>query len=73
MMMDKLFFNPRKQPKAISLFTLGAAILLACIVPRLGADSVPDWVRAAARDTLPPVPNDAVAVVLPRRTDRHRA
>jgi hypothetical protein len=64
MMMDKLFFSPRKQPKAISLFVLGGAVLLACIVPRLGADSVPDWVRAAARDTLPTVPNDAVAVVL---------
>jgi uncharacterized protein DUF3857/transglutaminase superfamily protein len=63
-MTAKLFSSSRKPPKAISLCALGALIVLACVVSHLDADSVPDWVRAAARETLPPLVKDPMAAVL---------
>lgn len=51
----------------ISLGLSAATLLLAllCFSPRVHAsDSAPDWLRAAAAQTLPDYPKDAVAVVL---------
>jgi len=47
-----------------------AAILTTCagialsVSPVLWADSAPDWLRAAARDSLPEYPKDTVAIIL---------
>jgi transglutaminase-like putative cysteine protease len=53
--------------RKINLALLAAALLLALVwfSPRTrAADSAPDWLRAAAAETLPEYPKDAVAVVL---------
>ncbi|MGA8072085.1 MAG: DUF3857 and transglutaminase domain-containing protein [Candidatus Acidiferrales bacterium] len=63
-MMGKSFSSPRKWPRGISPLTLGALILIAFAAARLGADSVPDWVSVAARESMPPLPKDPVAVIL---------
>lgn len=64
-MTGKSFYNRRRQPRAIKYLALAAVIAVACVVPRLGADSAPDWVRAAARESFPPVMGkDPVAVIL---------
>jgi transglutaminase-like putative cysteine protease len=43
---------------------LWALLLVSCSVPALAKDSVPDWVRAAAAQTLPTYPEETNAVVL---------
>ena len=51
----------------INLAVFAAALLLAllCFSPGVYAsDTAPDWLRAAAAETLPDYPKDAVAVML---------
>jgi len=55
------------RPKTTSLLARLAWIAvmgLACVVPRAGADSAPDWLRAAAQQKLPAYPDDPIAVTL---------
>src|SRR5271170_6727101 len=47
---------------ALVAVTLAAAV--SWFSPRVFADTAPDWLRAAAHQTLPEYPKDAVAVVL---------
>jgi hypothetical protein len=57
----------RNRPKAISRIILrasSAVALICCFAPRAGADSAPDWLRAAAQEKLPSYSGDPVAVVL---------
>lgn len=63
-MTDKSFSSPRRSPRAISPVALGVLILLVCAASRLGADSVPDWMAVAARESMPPMSKDPVAVIL---------
>jgi hypothetical protein len=61
----KSFFSPPRRPRGISPFALGVILILISAATLPGADSVPDWVRAAAREPLPAtLPKDARAVVL---------
>lgn len=59
-----------KPPKAIRFAVIAAvsiavlAPLLVWFSPRVFADTAPEWMRAAAHDSLPAYPKDAVAVVL---------
>jgi Domain of Unknown Function with PDB structure (DUF3857)/Transglutaminase-like superfamily len=65
MMTVKSFFSPPKPPRGINPLALGVILILVCAATLPGADSVPDWVRAAAREPLPAaMPKDAKAVVL---------
>jgi len=63
-MMDKLFSSPRRSPRGIKLLAFGALVVITLAAARLGADSVPDWVSAAARESLPPLVKDPVAAIL---------
>src|SRR5277367_868518 len=52
---------------AVALLALAAVTLAAALSwfsPRAFADTAPDWLRAAAHQTLPEYPKDTVAVVL---------
>jgi transglutaminase-like putative cysteine protease len=52
---------------AAALSALAAATLAAALswfAPRVFADTAPDWLRAAAHQTLPEYPKDTIAVVL---------
>jgi hypothetical protein len=66
----KSFCRARNQRKLIRLgltAVVAAAVLAAILVsgvPRVLADTAPDWMRAAARETLPEYPKETVAVVL---------
>lgn len=63
-MTDKSFYNPRRSPRGINLLAFGALIVITFAAARLGADSVPDWVSAAAHESLPPLVKDPVAAIL---------
>src|SRR5271154_6466303 len=56
------------RPVAAAALTALAAVTLAAALswfsPRVFADTAPDWLRAAAQQTLPEYPKDTVAVVL---------
>src|SRR6202041_585636 len=56
------------KPVAVAALTTLAAVALAaalsCFSPRVFADTAPDWLRAAAHQTLPEYPKDTIAVVL---------
>jgi uncharacterized protein DUF3857/transglutaminase superfamily protein len=55
------------RPKVTSsrwLAILAAALAMAAAAPSVRADSAPDWLRAAAKDSLPNYPNSPIAVVL---------
>ncbi len=62
--------NPRKITRLVTAAALAAlfAVALASVFgrfsPRVLADNAPDWLRAAAHQTLPEYPKDAVAVML---------
>src|SRR5271154_2951418 len=59
--------NQRKIIRTASIAAFSAAVLAPILVwlsPRALADTAPEWMRAAAHDTLPEYPKDAVAVVL---------
>src|SRR5580658_3764506 len=61
----KSFFSPRRRPRGISPVALGVILVVVSAATLAGADSVPDWVRAAAREPLPAtMPKDAKAVIL---------
>jgi Domain of Unknown Function with PDB structure (DUF3857)/Transglutaminase-like superfamily len=52
-------------PLKISLGAASFALTLCCwAAPCLAGNTAPDWLRAAAQETLPEYPKDAVAVVL---------
>lgn len=63
-MMHKSFCNSHRWLRGISLLAFAALLLAAWLVPGLSADSVPAWMRAAARESLPPLSKDPLAVVL---------
>jgi transglutaminase-like putative cysteine protease len=59
--------NPRKITRFTSILALFLAAIAALVsrsIPRVLADSAPDWLRVAAHETLPENPKDAVAVIL---------
>src|SRR5580693_3978056 len=62
--------NPRKITRLVTttalaaLFALALASVFSRFSPRVLADNAPDWLRAAAHQTLPEYPKDAVAVML---------
>ncbi len=64
----KSFCSRLKSVRLVSTALLTALGLLAVVLgprgTRVYADSVPEWMRAAARDSLPPAEKDAVAVIL---------
>jgi transglutaminase-like putative cysteine protease len=67
MMMRKFFSRSLILPKAISLPVLAvfaAGATLCWFLPRVEANSVPEWLRAVAQEKLPDYSKDAVAVVL---------
>lgn len=47
-----------------ALFTVALAPVFSRLSPRVLADTAPEWLRAAAQQTLPEYPKDTVAVVL---------
>ncbi len=65
-MMHKLSCSLHKQARAGSWISLLAVAL--CFVgfarPGQAGDTAPDWLRAAARETVPVFPNNPVAVIL---------
>jgi Domain of Unknown Function with PDB structure (DUF3857)/Transglutaminase-like superfamily len=62
--------NPLRIIRPVAVATLAAVSVVALastfgrLSPRVLADTAPDWLRAAAHQTLPEYPKDAVAVVL---------
>lgn len=55
----------RRTTKAAVLLALTQALLMVWLAPSArAADAAPDWLRAAAHETLPEYPKDTVAVVL---------
>ena len=61
----KSFFSPPRRPRGISPAVLGVILILVSAATLPGADSVPDWVRTAAREPLPAtMPKDAKAIIL---------
>jgi hypothetical protein len=66
--------NPQKITRLVAAAALAALFAVALTValaslfrrfsPRVFADNAPDWLRAAAHQTLPDYPKDTVAVVL---------
>src|SRR5580692_9409400 len=68
MTMRKSFCKMLNLPKITRSFTAAALLALAAALswfsPRVFADTAPDWLRAAAHQTLPEYPKDTVAVVL---------
>lgn len=66
-MMRKSFSRSLIRTKAISppvLAVLAAGAALCWFLPRVEADSAPDWLRAVAQEELPDYSKDTVAVVL---------
>src|SRR5579863_3082553 len=56
---------PNRRKINLALFAASILLALAWLSPRTrAADSAPDWLRAAAAETLPDYPKDAVAVML---------
>jgi transglutaminase-like putative cysteine protease len=56
---------PNRRKINLALLALAVLLALAWFSPRTrAADSAPDWLRAAAAETLPDYPKDAVAVML---------
>jgi hypothetical protein len=73
MTMRKSFCKMLNLPKITRSVTAAALLALAAVTlaaalswfsPRVFADTAPDWLRAAAHQTLPEYPKDTVAVVL---------
>src|ERR1700734_3148149 len=73
MTMRKSFCKMLNLQKITRSFTAAALLALAAVTlaaalswfsPRVFADTAPDWLRAAAHQTLPEYPKDTVAVVL---------
>jgi hypothetical protein len=57
--------TPNQRKINLALFAAALLLALAWFSPRTrAADTAPDWLRAAAADTLPVYPKEAVAVVL---------
>ena len=57
--------TPNRRKINLALFAAALLLALAWFSPRTrAADSAPDWLRAAAAETLPAYAKDAVAVML---------
>jgi transglutaminase-like putative cysteine protease len=66
-MITELSYSPSKPARFASPLLLVAAAALFSFGPgasRAVADGAPEWMHAAARDTMPPAEKDAVAVIL---------
>src|SRR5271170_2920415 len=66
-MISKLSCSQFKPARFASPLLLAAAAVLFSFgpgAPRAAADNAPEWMHAAARDTMPPAEKDAVAVIL---------
>jgi transglutaminase-like putative cysteine protease len=67
MMTRKWFWKPSRPANSIKfgvISTCAAALMLACAVPCVAADSAPAWLQTAAQEKLTDYPKDTKAVIL---------